>query len=62
MGVAAQMAAIWNVPIIGYASSAGYLSDKSIYSTLARVSMTSTNGIADSLIALIKVRVSKIVS
>lgn len=55
MGVAARMGASWNIPMMGYASTAGYLADKNAYPTLARVSITSTNGVTNSLITLIQV-------
>uniref|UniRef100_A0A914UV40 Receptor ligand binding region domain-containing protein n=1 Tax=Plectus sambesii TaxID=2011161 RepID=A0A914UV40_9BILA len=54
MKVTAKMAAVWNVPMMGFGSSAGYFVDKRTYPTLARVSFISTNGLTNSLIALIK--------
>ena len=48
-----RMAVEWNIPTIGYFSSKGFLRDKTIYKTLARVSMTMSNGISDSLVSAI---------
>ncbi|KAI6192045.1 Guanylate cyclase [Aphelenchoides bicaudatus] len=42
----AKMAAFWNVPIIGYMASSNVFADKTIYKTLARVSLRTTNSLA----------------
>jgi hypothetical protein len=49
-----KMAAFWNVPVIGYMSVSDFLANKTIYTTLSRVSMTTANGAADALVAIIK--------
>uniref|UniRef100_A0A0N5BGH1 Guanylate cyclase n=1 Tax=Strongyloides papillosus TaxID=174720 RepID=A0A0N5BGH1_STREA len=46
MDAVSKMAAYWNVPIIGYMASSNAFSDKSIYKTLARVSIRTTNSLA----------------
>lgn len=48
------MAAIWNVPIIGYMASNYAFSDKTIYKTLARVSLRTTNSLALATLALLR--------
>lgn len=50
----AKMAAYWNVPIIGYMASNNAFADKTIYKTLARVSLRTTNSLALAVCALIK--------
>ncbi|PAV74655.1 hypothetical protein WR25_25652 [Diploscapter pachys] len=50
----AKMAAYWNVPIIGYMASSNIFADKAIYKTLARVSLRTTNSLAEAVAALIK--------
>ncbi|KAI6229710.1 Guanylate cyclase [Aphelenchoides fujianensis] len=42
----AKMAAFWNIPIIGYMASSTAFSDKTIYKTLARVSLRTTNSLS----------------
>uniref|UniRef100_A0A914X4J3 guanylate cyclase n=1 Tax=Plectus sambesii TaxID=2011161 RepID=A0A914X4J3_9BILA len=54
MDAVGKMAAFWNVPIIGYMSSDDYLIDKTIYRTLARISMRTTNSLAKAVAALVK--------
>jgi guanylate cyclase len=54
MDAVAKMATFWNIPIIGYMSSSNALADKSIYRTLARISMRTTNAIAETVCALLK--------
>ncbi|KAH7701828.1 Protein GCY-8, partial [Aphelenchoides avenae] len=49
-----KMAAIWNVPIIGYMASNYAFSDKTIYKTLARVSLRTTNSLALATLALLR--------
>uniref|UniRef100_A0A915CIF0 Receptor ligand binding region domain-containing protein n=1 Tax=Parascaris univalens TaxID=6257 RepID=A0A915CIF0_PARUN len=50
----AKMAAYWNVPIIGYMASATAFVDKTIYKTLARVSLRTTNSLAGGVAALLR--------
>ncbi|PAV91714.1 hypothetical protein WR25_23168 isoform F [Diploscapter pachys] len=50
----AKMAAYWNVPIVGYMASSNIFADKTIYKTLARVSLRTTNSLAEAVAALIK--------
>jgi guanylate cyclase len=50
----AKMAAFWNVPVVGYMASSTIFSDKSIYKTLARVSLRSTSALAVATYALLK--------
>lgn len=47
------MAAYWNVPIIGYMASSNVFSDKTVYKTLARVSLRTTNSLAIATYSLI---------
>ncbi|KIH68216.1 hypothetical protein ANCDUO_01448 [Ancylostoma duodenale] len=47
------MATFWNVPIIGYMASSNAFADKSIYRTLARVSLRTTNSLAEAVAALL---------
>uniref|UniRef100_A0A914X2T4 Guanylate cyclase n=1 Tax=Plectus sambesii TaxID=2011161 RepID=A0A914X2T4_9BILA len=54
MDAVGKMASFWNVPIIGYMSSDDYLIDKTIYRTLSRVSMRTTNTLARAVASLIK--------
>ncbi|CAI4231943.1 unnamed protein product [Auanema sp. JU1783] len=54
MDAVARMAAFWNLPIIGYMASSNALADKKAYPTLARISMRSTNSIAEATTALLK--------
>ncbi|KAK6021930.1 hypothetical protein OSTOST_12386, partial [Ostertagia ostertagi] len=39
----AKMATFWNIPVVGYMASSNAFADKSIYKTLARVSLRTTN-------------------
>uniref|UniRef100_A0A0M3I0J2 ANF_receptor domain-containing protein n=1 Tax=Ascaris lumbricoides TaxID=6252 RepID=A0A0M3I0J2_ASCLU len=50
----AKMAAYWNVPIIGYMASGTAFVDKTIYKTLARVSLRTTNSLAEAVAALLR--------
>ncbi|KAI6205056.1 hypothetical protein M3Y94_00749300 [Aphelenchoides besseyi] len=50
----AKMAAIWNIPIIGYMASSTVFSDKNIYKTLARVSLRTTNSLALATYSILK--------
>ncbi|PIC35311.1 hypothetical protein B9Z55_014705 [Caenorhabditis nigoni] len=50
----AKMATFWNVPIVGYMASSNSFADKSIFKTLARVSLRTTNSLAEATAALIK--------
>uniref|UniRef100_A0A914UW62 Receptor ligand binding region domain-containing protein n=1 Tax=Plectus sambesii TaxID=2011161 RepID=A0A914UW62_9BILA len=43
------MAAIWNIPIVGYMSTSAALRNKTIYKTLSRVTLTSSNSLANAL-------------
>jgi hypothetical protein len=54
MTAVAKLATIWNIPIIGYVSSDGFLDNKLIYRTLARISMSASNGITDAVVALLR--------
>ncbi|VDM72297.1 unnamed protein product [Strongylus vulgaris] len=49
----AKMATFWNVPIVGYMASSNAFADKSIYKTLARVSLRTTNSLAEAVAALL---------
>ncbi|EPB73044.1 hypothetical protein ANCCEY_07854 [Ancylostoma ceylanicum] len=49
----AKMATFWNVPIVGYMASSNAFADKSIYRTLARVSLRTTNSLAEAVAALL---------
>ncbi|CAD6199387.1 unnamed protein product [Caenorhabditis auriculariae] len=53
MDAVARMAAFWNIPIIGYMAASNALADKNAYPTLARISMRSTNSIAEATCALL---------
>ncbi|KAH7718579.1 RGC/RGC protein kinase [Aphelenchoides avenae] len=48
-----KMAAFWNVPIIGYMASSNAFADKSVYKTLARVSLRTTNSLAMAVYSLL---------
>ncbi|CAI5449571.1 unnamed protein product [Caenorhabditis angaria] len=50
----AKMATFWNIPIVGYMASSNTFADKNIYKTLARVSLRTTNSLAEAAAALIK--------
>ncbi|CAJ0928991.1 unnamed protein product, partial [Mesorhabditis belari] len=50
----AKMATFWNIPIIGYMASSNQFADKTIYKTLARVSLRTTNSLAESVSAMLK--------
>jgi hypothetical protein len=54
MDAVGKMAAYWNVPTIGYMSSDDYLVDKTIYRTLSRISMQTTNTLARAVASLIR--------
>ncbi|KAJ1358312.1 Receptor-type guanylate cyclase gcy-23 [Parelaphostrongylus tenuis] len=45
----AKMATFWNVPIVGYMASSNTFADKFIYKTLARVSLRTTNSLAEAV-------------
>uniref|UniRef100_A0A914VW51 Guanylate cyclase n=1 Tax=Plectus sambesii TaxID=2011161 RepID=A0A914VW51_9BILA len=49
-----KMAAFWNVPVLGYMAVSSFLTNKSLYTTLSRVSMTTTNGASDAFVAIFK--------
>uniref|UniRef100_A0A914WA68 Guanylate cyclase n=1 Tax=Plectus sambesii TaxID=2011161 RepID=A0A914WA68_9BILA len=49
-----KMAAFWNVPVLGYMAVSSFLTNKSLYATLSRVSMTTTNGASDAFVAIFK--------
>lgn len=48
------MAAVWNIPIIGYMASSTIFSDKKIFQTMARVSIRSTNSLAFAVFAFLQ--------
>ncbi|VDK31106.1 unnamed protein product [Anisakis simplex] len=48
------MAAYWNIPVIGYMASGTKFADKTIYKTLARVSLRTTNSLAQAVASLLK--------
>lgn len=50
----AKMATFWNVPIVGYMASSNAFADRSIYRTLARVSLRTTNSLGEAVAALLK--------
>ncbi|EFO23835.2 RGC/RGC protein kinase [Loa loa] len=52
LDVVAKMASFWNVPVISYAATSGLI-DKTIHRTLARVSFTNMNSIAEAVAALL---------
>lgn len=54
MDAVARMAAFWNIPIIGYMAASNSLADKNAYPTLARISMRTTNSIAEATCALLR--------
>uniref|UniRef100_A0A915CU52 Receptor ligand binding region domain-containing protein n=1 Tax=Ditylenchus dipsaci TaxID=166011 RepID=A0A915CU52_9BILA len=54
MDAVSKMAAYWNVPIIGYMASSNVFSDKTIYKTMARVSIRTTNSLAMAVFSLLK--------
>uniref|UniRef100_A0A0K0D1T4 ANF_receptor domain-containing protein n=1 Tax=Angiostrongylus cantonensis TaxID=6313 RepID=A0A0K0D1T4_ANGCA len=49
----AKMATFWNIPIVGYMASSNTFADKSIYKTLARVSLRTTNSLAEAVAAIL---------
>ncbi|PIO64237.1 ligand-binding protein, receptor family [Teladorsagia circumcincta] len=49
----AKMATFWNIPIVGYMASSNAFADKSIYTTLARVSLRTTNSLAEAVAAIL---------
>ncbi|TMS37583.1 hypothetical protein L596_004484 [Steinernema carpocapsae] len=53
MDAVSKMAAFWNVPIIGYMASSNAFADKTIYKTLARVSLRTTNSLAEAVCSLL---------
>ncbi|EFO92200.1 CRE-GCY-8 protein [Caenorhabditis remanei] len=54
MDAVARMAAFWNIPIIGYMAASNNLADKNAYPTLARISMRTTNSIAEATCAMLR--------
>lgn len=54
MDAVSKMAAYWNVPIIGYMASSNAFADKTIYKTMSRVSLRSTNSLALAVCSLIQ--------
>uniref|UniRef100_A0A8R1I0N4 guanylate cyclase n=1 Tax=Caenorhabditis japonica TaxID=281687 RepID=A0A8R1I0N4_CAEJA len=54
MDAVARMAAFWNIPIIGYMAASNNLADKNAYPTLARISMRTTNSIAEATSAMLR--------
>ncbi|VBB32384.1 unnamed protein product [Acanthocheilonema viteae] len=52
LDVVAKMATFWNTPVISYTASNGLL-DKTTYGTLARVSFTNMNSVAETIVALL---------
>ncbi|VDP01281.1 unnamed protein product [Heligmosomoides polygyrus] len=49
----AKMATFWNIPVVGYMASSNAFADKSIYKTLARVSLRTTNSLAEAVAAIL---------
>ncbi|KAK6047847.1 adenylate/guanylate cyclase catalytic domain protein [Cooperia oncophora] len=49
----AKMATFWNIPVVGYMASSNAFADKSIYRTLARVSLRTTNSLAEAVAAIL---------
>ncbi|KAE9412376.1 hypothetical protein Angca_000887, partial [Angiostrongylus cantonensis] len=49
----AKMATFWNIPVVGYMASSNAFADKSIYKTLARVSLRTTNSLAEAVAAVL---------
>ncbi|KAK5982629.1 Receptor-type guanylate cyclase gcy-8 [Trichostrongylus colubriformis] len=54
MDAVARMAAIWNIPVIGYMGASNAMSDKKAYPTLARVSLRTTSSLAEATAALLR--------
>ncbi|KAI1712050.1 receptor family ligand binding region domain-containing protein [Ditylenchus destructor] len=54
MDAVSKMAAYWNVPIIGYMASSNIFSDKTLYKTMSRVSIRTTNSLALAVHSLLK--------
>uniref|UniRef100_A0AC35U5Z3 Guanylate cyclase n=1 Tax=Rhabditophanes sp. KR3021 TaxID=114890 RepID=A0AC35U5Z3_9BILA len=54
MDATAKMAAFWNVPIVGYMAASNVFSDKTIYKTLSRISIRTTNSLAVAVCSTIK--------
>ena len=54
MDAVSKMAAYWNVPIIGYMASSTAFSDKTIYKTMARVSLRTTNSLAMAVYSMLR--------
>uniref|UniRef100_A0A0N4ZBT9 Guanylate cyclase n=1 Tax=Parastrongyloides trichosuri TaxID=131310 RepID=A0A0N4ZBT9_PARTI len=54
MEAVSKMASYWNIPIIGYMAASNVFSDKSIYKTLARVSIRTNNNLAYAVCAMLK--------
>ncbi|EJW79204.1 hypothetical protein WUBG_09886, partial [Wuchereria bancrofti] len=52
LDVVAKMATFWNIPVISYTATNGLI-DKTIYRTLARVSFTNINSIAEAVAAIL---------
>lgn len=46
------MATVWNAPVISYTASNGLI-DKTTYGTLARISFTNMNSVAEAVAALL---------
>uniref|UniRef100_A0A0N4Z5Y0 Guanylate cyclase n=1 Tax=Parastrongyloides trichosuri TaxID=131310 RepID=A0A0N4Z5Y0_PARTI len=54
MDAVSKMAAYWNIPIIGYMAANNIFSDKTIYKTLSRVSIRTTNSLAMAVASMIQ--------
>ncbi|CAL2041129.1 unnamed protein product [Caenorhabditis brenneri] len=54
MDAVARMAAFWNIPIVGYMAASNNLADKNAYPTLARISLRTTNSIAEATCAMLR--------
>ncbi|CAI4231808.1 unnamed protein product [Auanema sp. JU1783] len=50
----AKMSTFWNIPIVGYMASSNVFADKTIYKTLSRVSLRTTNSLAEAVAAFVK--------
>ncbi|CAD5234296.1 unnamed protein product [Bursaphelenchus xylophilus] len=54
MDAVSKMSAFWNIPIIGYMASSTAFADKTIYKTMARVSLRTINSLAQATYTVLK--------